>query len=388
MTEHGGAPSSTSGTLPSQTNDQLSKLAKECLAKIEEYKQGPRLPLKKAQCITEITELLLELRVMPCLTDSEINASLLSYTDIIDAADAAIQQAGQVGNHGRDHEQVEKGGIEVDPRDRSDSPDEGRASKRQKVDVDIFPWVQRERISGTQLNASLTATLALLKLYAQDPKVTKSSILTSPRAPRFPHSEWASILAGTMVNLDHVLSGMHAVSNDNREIEVIGGIQLKYGAAEAAKKVKNAGDWSQAFRVYAKAVAFVFPHRKEELEDYAEQVASLFVVVTEANHPIIINYNKAVRTRVGGVRNLLLTDKSEFEDLRLYWLHPLGQGFRDTNSGGTPNRSPRANYRTNDDCLRFNDGKCPNKASGCKYRHRCANCGGRHAKKDCDRGGN
>ena len=193
---------------------------------------------------------------------------------------------------------------------------------------------------------------------------------------------------GTMVNLNHVLSGMHAISNNNREIEVIGGIQLKYGAAEVAKKVKNTGAWSQAFRVYAKAIMFVFPHRKEELEDYAEQVASLFVVVTEANHPIIINYDKAVRTCVGGVRNLLLTDKSKFEDLRLYWLHPISQGFRDTNSGGTSNRSPRVNYRANDDCLRFNDGKCPNKASSCKYRHRCANCGGRHAKKDCDRGGN
>ena len=216
----------------------------------------------------------------------------------------------------------------------------------------------------------------------------KSSILTSPHAPQLPHSEWTSILAGTMVNLDHVLLAMHAISNDNREIKVIRGIQLKYRVAEAAKKVKNAGDWSQVFCVYAKAVVFVFPHRKEELEDYAEQVASLFAVVTKANHPIIINYDKAIRTRVGGVRNLLLTDKSEFEDLQLYWLHPLGQGFRDTNSGGTPNHSPRANYRTNDDCLRFNDGKCPNKASGCKYQHQCANCGGRHTKKDCNRGGN
>ena len=43
-----------------------------------------------------------------------------------------------------------------------------------------------------------------------------------------------------------------------------------------------------------KAVILVFPHRKEELEDYTEQVATLFVVVTKANHPIVINYDKAV----------------------------------------------------------------------------------------------
>ena len=85
MTEHANVPSPTSETLPSQTNDQLSELVKECLAKIEGYKLGPQLPLRKVQCITEITELLLETRITPHLTDSEINASLLSYTDIIDA---------------------------------------------------------------------------------------------------------------------------------------------------------------------------------------------------------------------------------------------------------------------------------------------------------------
>ena len=80
------------------------------------------------------------------------------------------------------------------------------------------------------------ATLALLRLYAQDLKLTKLSILTSPHMPQFPHSEWTSVLTGVMVNLDHVLLGMHAVSNNNREVELIRGIQLKYGAAEVAKK--------------------------------------------------------------------------------------------------------------------------------------------------------
>ena len=167
----------------------------------------------------------------------------------------------------------------------------------------------------TPLNASLTATLTLLKLYAQDIKLVKSLILTSPHAPQFPHSEWVSVLTGMMVNLNHVLLGMHAVYNNNREVEVIRGIQLKYGGVEAAEKVKNTGDWSQAFCMYTKAVAFIFYHRKEELKDYTEQVASLFAVVIKANHPIIINYDKAVRTCVGGMWNLLLTDKAKFEDL-------------------------------------------------------------------------
>lgn len=387
MTGHGDGPSSSSGTLPSQTSEQLSEITRKCLAKIEAYKSGLRLPLAKAQCVTEIAKILIESTVTPPLSVSEINASLLSYTDIIDNADESLQRAEQSGVRAENREEDDHESIRLPPRNRSGTPDEGRTTKRQRVDSDEYPWVRREGLSATPLNPSLTATLALLKLFAQDPKLAKASILTSPRAPQFPHSEWSNILAGSMVNLDHVLSGMHAVSSDNREVELIGGIQLKYGAAEAAKKVRNSGDWSQAFRVYTKAVSFVFPHRKEELEDYSEQVAALFAVVTEANHAIIINYDKAVRTRVGDVRNLLLTDRSEFEDLRLYWLHPLGQGFRDTSAGVGHNRSPKSSFRSDDDCLRFNNGKCPNKASSCKYRHRCSGCGGKHMRGDCDKGG-
>ena len=101
------------------------------------------------------------------------------------------------------------------PRDRSITPDKGRTSKRQKVDIDTSPWVQHEWISVTLLNVSHTVTLTLLKLYMQDLKLTKASILTSPHMPQFLHSEWMSVLTGVMVNLDHVLLGMHTISNNN-----------------------------------------------------------------------------------------------------------------------------------------------------------------------------
>ena len=131
--------------------------------------------------------------------------------------------------------------------------------------------------------------------------------------------------------------------------------------------VCNSRDWSQAFHIYTKAVSFIFPHREEEPEDYAEQVAALFAVVVEANHTVIINYDKAVHTCIGNMHNLLLTNRSEYEDLRLYWLHPLGQGFRDTSVGIAHNRNVKLSFRSDDDCIRFNSRKCPNKASSCKY---------------------
>jgi hypothetical protein len=63
---------------------------------------------------------------------------------------------------------------------------------------------------GCKLGESLTRTLELLRLYARDLKLTKSSILTSAGSPQFPHSEWQNVITGAMVDLDHVISGSFA----------------------------------------------------------------------------------------------------------------------------------------------------------------------------------
>ena len=179
MMGHGIEPSSSSGTLPSQTSEQLSEITGKCLARIEAYKSGSCLPLAKAQCITEIVKTLIESSVTPPLTASEINASLLSYTDIIDNADESLQRAERSGVWAKDQEEDDHESIRLPLRNRSGTPDEGRTTKRQRVDSDKFPWVQQEGLLATLLNPSLTATLTLLKLFMQDPKLAKASILTS-----------------------------------------------------------------------------------------------------------------------------------------------------------------------------------------------------------------
>ena len=83
---------------------------------------------------------------MPPLTDSKINASLLFYTHIINATNAILQWAEQVGYWGRNFGQVEREPARAALRDRSDMPDKGQATKRQKADIDAFPWVQCESI--------------------------------------------------------------------------------------------------------------------------------------------------------------------------------------------------------------------------------------------------
>jgi hypothetical protein len=97
-----------------------------------------------------------------------------------------------------------------------------------------------------------------------------------------------------MVNLDHVISGSVAVSSNNRETEVIGGIQFKYGAAKPVKQVKTSGEWFIAWGIYTQAAAFAFPHRKSELDSYGAQIISLFAAMSSSNHSHILSLDKAI----------------------------------------------------------------------------------------------
>jgi hypothetical protein len=228
----------------------------------------------------------------------------------------------------------------------------------------------------------LQRTLELLRTYAKDLKLTKSSILTAANAPQFPNSEWSNIIIGAMVDLDHVISGSFAVSSDNREVEVVGGIQLKYGATKPTKHVKTSGDWFIAWRLYTQAATFVFPHRRSELDSYGVQILSLFAATSPANHSHILSLDKAVRVRVGERRDLLLTDSPKFDDLRLYWLNPIGAGTLETDPKGKS--KGRSDFRCEDPCDRWNRGVCRSKGSECKYRHVCQKCRGPHRVDECD----
>jgi hypothetical protein len=42
---------------------------------------------------------------------------------------------------------------------------------------------------------------------------------------------------GSMVDLDHVISGSFAVNSDNREVELLEKMEFKFGVAKAVKQV-------------------------------------------------------------------------------------------------------------------------------------------------------
>jgi hypothetical protein len=253
--------------------------------------------------------------------------------------------------------------------------------KKQKVDDADFPWVIREQLSDHRLGDSLENTLRLLRAFARDLKFTKSSLLNSSQAPPFPQSEWSNIITGSMVDLDHVISGSFAISNDNREVELLGGMEVKFGIAKPVKHVKTSGEWFIAWGHYTKAACYVFPHRKEEFDVYGSQILSLFAATSPGSHGSILNLDKGIRTRVGECRNLLLTDQAEFEDLKLYWLNPIGAGGGDCPR--KPAQEKKSDYRDNEPCYKWNAGECNKRASECRHKHICEICRKNHRKGEC-----
>jgi hypothetical protein len=189
---------------------------------------------------------------------------------------------------------------------------------------------------------------------------------------------------GSMVDLDHVISGSFAVTNDNREVELLGGMEVKFGVTKPVKQVKTSGDWFIAWGNYTQAAVYVFPHWKEEFNVYATRILSLFAATSTNSHASVINLNKGIRAQVGECRNLLLTDWDAFEDLKLYWLNPIGaSGQASGESSRKIGQGKRTDYRDNEPCLKWNSGECSKKASECRHRHICEICNKNHRKSEC-----
>ncbi|KIM72975.1 hypothetical protein PILCRDRAFT_15638 [Piloderma croceum F 1598] len=285
---------STSPSVPAQgpQTESASQMGKKCLDIIEAYRKGPRTPLANAAVIRDITTALTT--ATPQFSKAEINDALGSYLKIIIQHDKSTEAAAQ-------HSNGEATGSEtIDEPSLSLkwvlSPDAvAGTGKRQKPDEADFPWSIQENLSGGPgLCDDLQRTLDLLRKYARDLKFTKSSILTAENAPQFPNSEWSNIIIGAMVDLDRVISGSFAVSSDNRETEIVGGIQFKFGAAKPVKQVKTSGEWFIAWGIYTQAAVFTFPHCKSELDSYGAQILSLFAATTPSNHSHILVLDKAI----------------------------------------------------------------------------------------------
>ncbi|KAI9064672.1 hypothetical protein FKP32DRAFT_1675453 [Trametes sanguinea] len=86
-------------------------------------------------------------------------------------------------------------------------------------------------------------TLELIRIYGEDITQAKHNLAATVTAPEFPDSEWTNVLLGQAVNLDRVFNGQYTSTTDDKVIEKIGELELRYRPTVPAKKIRNFGDW-------------------------------------------------------------------------------------------------------------------------------------------------
>jgi hypothetical protein len=205
-----------------------------------------------------------------------------------------------------------------------DRSDEEPITKRVRVNKSAYAWVSSRQDKHTALRDTLSKTLRLIEVYTLDPKATKRSLVNKPDCPKFPDLEWKNIISGRAVNLDAVLSGPLSTTHDDPKVEKFGGLEITFGAVEPTKLVRNGGDWIIAWNKTVRVTVFAFPHRLQELTSYGEYIVNLFSVTHSSVHSRVIAFDRAVRKRIGSVRNLELWDFKKFADLKIAHMDSIG----------------------------------------------------------------
>ena len=142
-----------------------------------------------------------------------------------------------------------------------------------------------------------------------------------------------------------------------------------------ASVISSLGKWEQAFRIYSNVYTKAHPHRASELIQYNH------VIFTAANSFVwdnVYTYDKEFRMHMASFPHcnwsiilqqawsMCLKDKINCDD--------NGRVQSPVGSFVTTSHNTSKFQKSNENCKRFNKGKCPNGPS-CKYQHRCDECG-------------
>jgi hypothetical protein len=240
-----------------------------------------------------------------------------------------------------------------------------------------MPWFERDDLNEPRINPSCIKTIKTLRLFNRDIKGSKFLVSIATGAPdNVPSSQWERIFKGESVDLDQILSSLYRITITEERKARLGDADILLGPTEATRKVTTSTDWSSAWRRAARAIAFAFPHRTRELENYAEYIENEFAAKVASGHHRIILFDVAVRNLVRGGQQILLTDYNKFGSLYSAIVMPDGVQYA---SGGRKAQTTRGKTEI---CNRFNDKGCS--GTGCRYRHVCKTCGAsNHGKSTC-----
>lgn len=267
-----------------------------------------------------------------------------------------------------------------------DGEDVERRVSRKRAREEEMPWFNSTLDSSRR--SSCVETCRTLLQFSEDLSGVKSLLRVANNLPEgILSSQWDRILRGESVDLNQVLSSMHFIQLDEERKGRLGGAEVVFAVAESKRQVKSGAEWSSSFRRMSKAVTFLFPHRREELFEYAEYIESLFAAKHTNAHSKVILFDQSVRNQVGGGQNTLLTDYQRFSGLSEAILHADGVEYKAGGKGQSKGGSgqDKSESSKKDICRRFNGTSgCRFTEEECFYKHICKGCGkGGHGKSTC-----
>ena len=197
-----------------------------------------------------------------------------------------------------------------DFQDDIDDPNEPPWKKRRARECDMG-WFNLNNSSSFSDNDSCRKTCKHLQVYNEDISGAKFLAKLNKNTPAgIPSSQWEHILHREMLDLDHFLSSLHQTTINEEGETCIGNTKISLGISDAKQCVSTASEWSSAWHLASRAVAFAFPHHAEELQDYGNFIETEFASKLISSHPRIILFDIAIRNIVQGGQITLLTDRS------------------------------------------------------------------------------
>ncbi|KAL4252528.1 hypothetical protein AB1N83_014296 [Pleurotus pulmonarius] len=366
------ANASSSQTQPAFAQD----LAVTCQGLIDDFRKARSTKLRSVQLLVEA--------LAPKDNDTDDikrdrDRALTSYISMLDEHErssmASIPGEGGDDEHGG-ADPKETAVSNKRNRDEAEKDDDDIASPPAKkpIDESLFPFANSTGAPG--LHPDLVETLLHKENYLRDLSLAKQRVLARPDCPDFPRSLWKPLLGGEFIDLDKILSGIYSLSGERKEVQKFGDFEVVDAGIKVTRHVTSHGEWNIAWAQYRRALLFTFPHRRNELDAYEAHIIGLF---TAAPPFRVIQFDRAVRVRVGQRNNLLLSDFTSFHDLHTRCIVAAGA----TAEGGPSSSSPRAGGRARELCRRFNKGTC--QSTTCRYTHACQFCRSReHGANVCE----
>lgn len=314
----------------------------------------------------------------------------LSHERTLSQAPDNLQQTGGDAGNEDDRERPGVGLGKRRGRSASIAGDLGEPAPKRVIDESRFPF-SSSTLQTVFTHPTLVETNKAKSNYKLDLALATARVLESSGLPALPRGLWRDILQGHFIEYDKLLTSVLCLTGDATEVKRMGDVEIITDNVKTTRFVRDRLEWVECHQLYSEAVIFCFPGRNKELTEYGTYIMRLFTSTHVRYHTAVLNYDRAIRTKVGRSNDLMLTDWGSYADLHHAYLSSIGSAaqevFHPTSHASTSaqSKAPRfaAGASINELCERFQIARIHDR---CSRVHACSICNDpKHGRVNCPR---